>query len=105
MTNIHQDHQEREQHGHHPGHGGHPDTLEITIQSTRGTKQFSLPKEMKIAAVINEAVTAFGFAPGDNFELVLATNPGDPLRPERTLASYQVKDGDILILTAIGGGV
>lgn len=80
-------------------------TLDIKIQSTRGTKDFSFAKETKIADAIAKAVTAFGFAPGDKFELVLATNPGEPLQPERTLVSYHITDGTVLILTAIGGGV
>ncbi len=79
--------------------------LEFTIQSTRGTKEFSFPKQAKVGDVIAKAVTAFGFAPGDKFELVLATNPGEPLQPERPLVSYHITDGTILILTAIGGGV
>jgi hypothetical protein len=79
--------------------------LEIKIQSTRGTKEFSFDKETKIAEVITKAVAAFEFAPGDKFELVFATNPGEPLQPERTLVSYHITNGTILILTAIGGGV
>ena len=79
--------------------------LEIKIQSTRGTKEFSFPKETKIAEVIAKAVTAFGFAPGDKFELVLGTKPGEPLQPERTLVSYHITDGTVLVLTAVGGGV
>lgn len=79
--------------------------LEIKIQSTRGTKEFSFPKATKIAEVIAQAVTVFGFAPGDKFELVLATKPGEPLQPERTLVSYHITDGTVLVLTAIGGGV
>lgn len=79
--------------------------LEIKIQSTRGTKEFSFPKETKIAEVIAKAITAFGFAPGDRFELVLATKPGEPLQPERTLVSYHIADATVLVLTAIGGGV
>jgi hypothetical protein len=92
---------------HTESHGPSKDdrTLEIVIQSTRGSKKFSFPKETKIADVIAKAVAAFGFAQGDKFELVLATSPGEPLRPERTLVSYHIEDGDIFILTAIGGGV
>jgi len=80
-------------------------TVEIKIQSTRGTKEFSFPKETKIADVIAKAVAAFDFAPGDKFELVLATNPKEQLQPERTLVSYHIADGTVLVLTAIGGGV
>ena len=80
-------------------------TLEIKIQSTRGTKDFSFPKETKVSDVIAAVITAFGFAPGDRFELVLASNPGEPLQPERPLVSYHITDGAILVLTAVGGGV
>lgn len=80
-------------------------TLQIKIQSTRGTKDFSFEKQTKVAAVVAAAVTAFGFAPGDRFELVLASNPGEPMQPERPLVSYHVVDGSVLVLTAIGGGV
>ena len=80
-------------------------TVDIKIQSTRGAKDFSFDKNTKIETVITDAITAFGFEPGDKFDLVLATNPGEPLSPERTLASYQITDGAVLILTAIGGGV
>lgn len=79
--------------------------LEVTIQSTRGSRGFSFPKQTKVSEVIDEAVRAFGFAPGDRFELVLAENPGDPLQPERPLVSYHITDGTVLILTAVGSGV
>lgn len=80
-------------------------TLEIKIQSTRATKDFSFPKQAKVSEVINAAVAAFEFAPGDNFELVVSTNLDEILMPERPLVSYGIKDGDILILTATGSGV
>jgi hypothetical protein len=85
--------------------GANDQNLEIKIQSTRGTKDFSFPKQTKVADVIAKAVTAFDFAPGDKFELVLASNPGEPLQPERPLVSYHITDGVVLVLTAIGGGV
>ena len=82
-------------------------TIKIVIQSTRGKKDFSFLKLAKIADVIKEAVDAFGFkfTPGDRFELVLATKPGEPLQSQQTLASYQITDGEVLTLTAVGGGV
>ncbi len=79
--------------------------LQIKIQSTRGTKEFSFPKQTKDADVIAQAIAAFGFAPGDKFELVRATDLNDPLQPDRTLVSYHITDGTVLVLTAIGGGV
>lgn len=80
-------------------------TLEIKIQSGRGTKDFSFAKETKISEVIIKAVSEFGFAPGDKFELMLSTDKEHALQPERTLVSYHIKDGDTLILTATGSGV
>ena len=81
------------------------DVLDVVVQSTRGTKNFSFPKTAKVSEVINAAIAAFGFAPGDRFELALATNPGEVLQPERPLVSYHVTDGTVFLLTSIGGGV
>jgi hypothetical protein len=80
-------------------------TLEVKIQSTRGTKDFSFEKTAKVGEAIAKAVTAFDFAQGDKFSLVLATNTGEKLLPERTLVSYKIVDGTLLILTSMGGGV
>lgn len=79
--------------------------IEIVVQTTRGKKNLSVRKFATIAEVIKQAVGAFDFQPGDNFELVLKTKPGDPLRREETLDSYRITDGEVLILTAVGGGV
>ena len=80
-------------------------TIKIIVQSTRGKEHFSFLKLTTIAEVIDKAIAAFKFEPGDRFELVLATKPGEPLQPQQTLASYQIEDDSVLILTAIGGGV
>ena len=94
MSNLHETHNEHEDR-----------KLKIIIQSTRGKKQFSFSKLAKIADVIAKAIVDFGFKPGDRFELVLATKPGEPLQTQETLASYQIEDDAVLRLTAIGGGV
>lgn len=80
-------------------------TIDIRVQSTRGTKDFSFDKETKISEVIAAVVAAFDFATGDRFELVLASNTSDPLKLERPLVSYHLANGAVLILTAIGSGV
>jgi hypothetical protein len=79
--------------------------LELSINTSRGTKEFSFPKQTKVEDVIHQVVTAFGFASGDHFQLVLASNPKEVLQPERTLVSYHLTDGTKLILTAVGSGV
>jgi len=83
----------------------HDNTIEVKIQSTRGTKDFAFPKTAKVSDVIAQAITTFGFVPGDKFELVLASDPGQPLQPERILVSLHIADGTLFILTAVGGGV
>ena len=79
--------------------------LSVVVQSTRGSKTLSFAKTAKISDVISAAVKAFGFAPGDRFELAFATKPGEVLQPERPLVSYHVTDGTAFLLTSIGGGV
>jgi hypothetical protein len=79
--------------------------LDLNIKTTRGSKQFSFPKQTKVEEVIRQVVSTFGFAAGDSFQLVLAGNPQEALQAERTLVSYHLTDGTNLILTAIGSGV
>ncbi len=83
----------------------HEKHVEVEIQSSRGTRSFNFPEEEKIAAVINTAAQAFGFSLSDTFRIVLATNPSETLKPERTLASLHIGNGTVLILTDIGSGV
>lgn len=83
----------------------HDKSLEVTVQTTRGSKQFTFTKETKVGEVIDQVVKSFGFAPGDRFELVLSTNTSETLKPERPLVSYGISNGTVLILTAIGSGV
>ncbi len=80
-------------------------SIELTIETTRGTKVLSFEKTAKVADVIAAAVREFGFSSGDRFELVLKSDTAEPLRPERTLVSYHLTDGTTVVLTAIGAGV
>jgi hypothetical protein len=79
--------------------------ISVTIQTSRGTRDFQFSKQTKVSEVIAEVVKAFGFAPGDRFELVLASNPSQPLDPNRPLVSFHITDGTVLILTSTGSGV
>lgn len=80
-------------------------SIELTVQTSRGTKTLSFPKQMKVSEVIAKIVAEFGFAPGDNFDLVLASKPNEPLQKERPLVSFHLEDGTTVILTAVGSGV
>ena len=79
--------------------------LELVVQSSRGSKEFTFSREAKIAEVITAAAQAFGFSASDTFRIVLASSPGQPLQPERTLVSYHLSDKVILVLTDVGSGV
>jgi hypothetical protein len=79
--------------------------LEVTVQSSRGQKNFTFPKQSKVSEVISTAASAFGFTLTDTFRLVLATSPGNALEAMRTLVSYHIADGTVLILTDLGSGV
>ena len=83
-------------------HGKH---VEVEVQSSRGVRKFSFPEEEKISAVIRTAAEAFGFSLSDTFRLVLQSKASEPLQPDRTLASYHVVNGTVLILTDVGSGV
>ena len=79
--------------------------LEVQVQSSRGSRTFTFPQQEKISSVITTAASAFGFSPSDTFRIVLQSDPSNPLQPERTLVSYHITDGAVLILTDIGSGV
>lgn len=83
----------------------HPKSVEIKIESSRGKKELTFPEEEKISGVISTAAAAFGFSPSDTFRIVLKSKPSEALQADRTLASYHIEDGTVLILTDLGSGV
>ncbi len=97
--------QAHEQHDHNEG----KHTLNIGIQAprVRDPQFFNFSAQTKIADVIRTAVAdpRLKLAPNGNYTL---TNPKPhpvALQPERTLASYGLKDHDVLVITADGSGV
>jgi hypothetical protein len=85
--------------------GGPDKELTLTVETVRGAKVFTFPKTTKVREVIEAVVAAFGLAAGDKYDLMLATDLGNALDPERPLVSYHLKDGDKLVLSSVGGGV
>jgi hypothetical protein len=79
--------------------------LDLTVETTRGTKAVSFDKTAKISDVIAEVVRLCGFASGDRFDLFLKSDLQHPLQPERTLVSYHMTDGTVLVLSQVGSGV
>lgn len=79
--------------------------LKLTVETTRGPQTVSFDKTAKISEVIAEVVRLCGFASGDRFDLFLKSDLQHPLQPERTLVSYHITDGAVLVLSQVGSGV
>jgi hypothetical protein len=80
--------------------------VSIDIETTRGKwDKATFEKTAKIQEVIQATVQHFGYAQNGKYEMRLKTNPDQPLKPERTLESYKIDDGSVLIFTDLGVGV
>lgn len=80
-------------------------TLDITVETTRGPQRFSVAKTAKVSDVAAEAAKLAGLTTADRLDLFLKTDLHHPLQPERTLVSYHVTDGTVFVLSQIGSGV
>lgn len=79
-------------------------TITVTIQSGRGSQEFTFPQQIKVKDAANEAAVALGYPAGGNYVLVrLKTN--EELEGQRPLISYHIEDGEILALSETGSGV
>lgn len=79
--------------------------LDLIIQTPKGNWETSFLKTAKISEVLSAVISHFGFANNGSYELRLNDNPNEALKPERTLISYQIKDGDILVFIDFGQAV
>lgn len=72
----------------------------ITIQTAQGNWDgATFPKTDHVSQIIQAVVDHFGFAKNGRYELSFQ---GTAMKPERTLVSYEVKNGDILVFTELG---
>jgi len=81
------------------------DIISLKIETTRGSWEHSFDKNTKIQDVIQEIINHFGFASNGNYELRMQSNPDEPLKKERPIVSYHLKDGDVLVFTDLGEAV
>lgn len=79
--------------------------LTITIQTPQGDWTTTFQKTAKVAEVIQAVIEHFGFAINGKYELKLENDPNTALKPERTLVSYGIKDGDVLVFIDFGQAV
>jgi hypothetical protein len=79
--------------------------LTIKIETTQGVWGNTFEKTAKIQEVLQAVIRHFNFAESGNYELRLARDPDNALKPERPLVSYGIQDGDVLVFTDLGVAV
>ena len=80
-----------------------PHKISLVIQTTRGTDSFEFLTTTKVEEVIHKVREHFKLTGSGQYALV-KKDSGEQLKPEgATLASFDLKDKDELVLT--GGGV
>jgi len=99
-----------EKHLQHEAHHKHQ-CLSLRVQTPRGLWSLNQPTEAprrpvyalnsKIQQIIYDAREVFGFAENGNQYVLLHGN--ERLQPERTIESYHLKDGALLVLSVQGG--
>ncbi len=78
--------------------------ITVTIQSGRGSQQFTFPQQTKVQDAANQAAVALGYPSGGNYALVRLSTK-EELESQRTLVSYKIEDGEMLGLSDTGSGV
>jgi hypothetical protein len=69
--------------------------LEIIVDTARGSLKLELPKNATVKDVVSAVLQKFSLNAQEVYELV---HEGVPLKPERTIQSYQIKSGEHLNL-------
>lgn len=82
--------------------GRNDSILTVTIETSQGSWTHDFPKTAKVEDVLKQVIAHFGFAADGKYDLRLSTDPTHALKPERTLVSYGVKDGAVLVFTELG---
>lgn len=84
--------------------GGDGSTLEVTAFSPRHPDPlpFSFPNNMKVEEAAQLVAGKFGYAPGTP---TFKNADGETLDRDKPLRAEHVRDGDVLELLDVGGGV
>ena len=78
--------------------------LTIKILTPDGIYEETFLKTAKVQDVLDSVIQHFGYAQNGRYELHSAET-GEVLSPNRTLVSYQIKDGDEFVFTDLGTAV
>jgi hypothetical protein len=80
-------------------------SLSVTIHTGRGSDTREFDKNAKVEEVISWAIERFGLSASEPWEVIQQGSEDGPLEPQRPLVSYGIEDGDVLVVSAAGGGV
>jgi hypothetical protein len=83
----------------------HDKELTLKIETTQGTWEHTFDKTDKVQEVLQAVIGHFNYAPDGHYELRLAREPNNALKPERTLVSYGIENGEVLVFTDLGVAV
>lgn len=79
-------------------------TLTLTVGTPKGSFTAEFPKTTKVSEIIEAAISKMGLdGAADAFEVFHGDKELKPI--ERPLVSFGLKDGDTLLIAAIGSGV
>jgi hypothetical protein len=79
-------------------------SITVTIQSGRGSKQFTFPQQTKAADAASRAAVELGYPSNGSYTLVRLKDEQE-LDGQRPLISYHIADGEVLALSEVGTGV
>lgn len=74
--------------------------LTLVIETSQGNWEANFQKTYKVSEVIEDVKRHFGFSNEGKYQLKLAS--GETMKPERTLVSYHLKDGDHVTFVDLG---
>lgn len=77
--------------------------LTLVIETSQGNWEANFSKTYKVSEVIEDVKKHFGFSNEGKYQLKLAS--GETMKPERTLVSYHLKDGDHVTFVDLGVAV
>jgi hypothetical protein len=78
--------------------------ITVTIQSGRGSREFTFQRQTKAEDAANQAASEFGYPGGGTYVLVRAATSVE-LAGQRPLVSFGIEDGEVLVLSETGSGV
>lgn len=77
--------------------------IKLTIQTPKGNWTDSFNRNLTVQQLIEKVVVKFGFAPDGNYAIKIKGATANMV-PSRTIGSYDLPNGQILVFTDLGKG-